>query len=178
MDTMTNIVNIGSGMQLTKDQALWVIQSIQSGKTLQSCFKELRCEPYEFFDVVWGTAELSLMYDRAQKARAEFWVEEIVDIADTEQDSSKARNRIDARRWYATKMQPNKYGERIDVNVNQVVSITDALADAKKRLLPNDASQHIIEGELVDTKQVSDQRTTDTQSVETLEIKSLSDILE
>lgn len=164
---------------MTKEQAIEIINTMVDEKaSLRVALHGYGIKPSDFYAYVWSDSYLTDLYVRAQSVKAELMVEDIIDISDNEIDASKARNRIDTRRWYAAKIQPNKYGERIDVNVNQVVSITDALADAKKRLLPNDASQHIIEGELVDTKQVSDQRTTDTQSVETLEIKTLDDILE
>lgn len=53
----------------------------------------------------------SSQYARACEIRTESFAEEIVDIADTEPDPSKARNRIDARKWVASKLLPKKYGD-------------------------------------------------------------------
>lgn len=122
-------------MAIDESKATWVIHSIQKGRTLKSCFEELDIDPHEFFEVVWGSASLTGLYERAQKSRAEILVEEIVDIADSEPDSSRAKNRLDARRWYASKMIPHKYGDRVDVNITQTVSITAALEEAKRRTL-------------------------------------------
>lgn len=74
-------------------------------------------------------------YMRAQAAVAELMAEEIVDISDTENDSARARNRIDARKWYASKTKPQKFGERIDLNINQVVDIGAALTEARSRVV-------------------------------------------
>jgi len=60
-------------------------------------------------------AEFSGQYARACEARAEHYAEEIIDIADTETDPQRARNRIDARKWTAVKLLPKKYGDRVDV---------------------------------------------------------------
>lgn len=50
-------------------------------------------------------------YARARVDRAEFHAEEIIEIADTEPDPTKARNRIAARQWYASKLDPKTYGD-------------------------------------------------------------------
>jgi hypothetical protein len=51
-------------------------------------------------------------YARAREMQADRHAEQIVDIADTEEDPQKARNRMDARKWFAAKVAPKKYGER------------------------------------------------------------------
>lgn len=58
------------------------------------------------------------MYARAREERADLIADEIVTIADTEVDSNKARVRIDARKWWAAKVNPKKYGERITAAVS------------------------------------------------------------
>jgi len=51
-------------------------------------------------------------YAQACQARSHAYADEIVDIADTEADPVKARNRISARQWFAAKHEPKKYGDR------------------------------------------------------------------
>jgi len=52
-------------------------------------------------------------YAVARDEQADVFAEEIVDIADTESDSQKARVRIDARKWVASKLKPKKYGDKV-----------------------------------------------------------------
>ena len=54
-------------------------------------------------------------YTRARERQADGFFDEIVDIADTEEDPQKARVRIDARKWVAGKMRPKVYGEKLDL---------------------------------------------------------------
>lgn len=69
-------------------------------------------------------------YARAKEDACEKMAEEILEIADTEQDSNRARVRIDARKWIAAKLKPKKYGEKIDVNHEGGVNIdASALMD-------------------------------------------------
>lgn len=59
----------------------------------------------------------ALQYARALECKVEGYAEETVDIADSEPDAQKARNRIQARQWYAGKIAPKRFGERLDLNV-------------------------------------------------------------
>lgn len=61
-------------------------------------------------------AEFQAQYARARELQAEHYAEEIVEIADTEEDAAKARNRIDARKWTAVKLLPKKYGDKVEVS--------------------------------------------------------------
>lgn len=78
--------------------------------------------------------EFQDMYARAKDAQADYMAEEIIDIADDGSNDfmtiikgdqeytvenkefvNRSRLRIDARKWTAAKLRPNKYGEKIDV---------------------------------------------------------------
>ena len=56
--------------------------------------------------------EFAAQYARAKEAQADYYADEIVEIADTEEDAAKARVRVDARKWVASKLRPKKYGDR------------------------------------------------------------------
>jgi hypothetical protein len=50
-------------------------------------------------------------YAQAREEQADFYADEIIEIADNEADTNRARVRIDARKWKASKMAPKKYGD-------------------------------------------------------------------
>lgn len=52
-------------------------------------------------------------YRRAREDQADTFADEIVGIADTEEDPNVARVRIDARKWAAGKLRPKVYGDKI-----------------------------------------------------------------
>jgi hypothetical protein len=71
-------------------------------------------------------------YARAREAQAEHYAEEIVQIADTEGDSAKARNRIDARKWTASKLLPKRYGDRVELeHSGSIQSVSDEQIDKR-----------------------------------------------
>ena len=57
--------------------------------------------------------DLVAQYARAREEQADHYADEIIDIADNEPDPQKARNRVDARKWVASKLKPKRYGERL-----------------------------------------------------------------
>lgn len=70
-------------------------------------------------------------YTRAREAQADYYADEIADIADTEPDANKARVRIDARKWAAGKLKPKVYGDRLQLDGDMNVSMSDAQLDAR-----------------------------------------------
>jgi len=55
----------------------------------------------------------SASYARARDMQADHYADETIDIADNEEDAAKARVRIDARKWHASKVAPKKYGDKV-----------------------------------------------------------------
>ena len=60
-------------------------------------------------------ADFAQQYERARERQAHLYASEITEIADTasNDDWNVARLRIDARKWFASKVSPKKYGDRV-----------------------------------------------------------------
>ena len=61
--------------------------------------------------------EFSAKYARARDVQAERFADELVDIADESdsEDVSKAKLRIETRKWVISKILPKKYGDKLDL---------------------------------------------------------------
>lgn len=57
------------------------------------------------------TPELRAQYDKAYIDRQDTYFEELIDIADTETDPQRARNRMEARKWAWARMNRKKFGD-------------------------------------------------------------------
>ena len=71
-------------------------------------------------------------YTRARADQADTIADQIMDIADTEPDPNRAKVRIDARKWIASKLKPQKYGEKIDISgeiSNKITAIRRIIVD-------------------------------------------------
>lgn len=138
-------------MACSREDIEKVFNAMLAGASLNTALTNCSVSRWQFFNTIDSNSHLALRYARAQQVRAELLADEVVDIADNEVDAQKARNRIDVRKWYASKMQPQKYGERLDVNVNQTIDIGTALQDARKRAaLPSSYPDEIEDAQLVD----------------------------
>jgi hypothetical protein len=74
-------------------------------------------------------------YAHARDAQADTLADEIVAIADEEEDAQKGRLRVDARKWIAAKLKPKKYGDKLDVTSDgKALGLSDAMLAAEKRL--------------------------------------------
>lgn len=114
-----------------------VIARILDRNTPLSLTKALAAEnitAHGFNKLLSQDREKALAYARALELRADLLADETVDIADTDEDPSRARNRIEARKWLASKHN-KRYGERVDLNVNQTIDVSATLAEARTRLL-------------------------------------------
>lgn len=85
-------------------------------------------------------------YTRAREAQADYFADEITDISDTEPDPNRARVRIDARKWVAGKMKPKVYGDRLQLDGDMNVSMTDAQLDARLSKLLGKAGVAVAPG--------------------------------
>lgn len=63
------------------------------------------------------TPELEAQYDRACEDRKDTFFEELIEIADTEPDPQRARNRMDARKWAWARMDRKRFGDRVDSEI-------------------------------------------------------------
>ncbi len=62
------------------------------------------------------SASLSEYYAHAKQRQADYMAHQNVEISDTEPDVNRAKVRIDTRKWLASKLYPQKYGDKLELN--------------------------------------------------------------
>lgn len=122
------------GIQAFRDRPIEIIdEMIEHG--LCKVLRDKGIQPRDFFKALANNTHLDEHFTRTQQWRSEWLVEEIMDIADNDFDYQRGRNRIEARKWYASKVKPSKYGDRLNLDVTQTLDIRGALQDARQRVL-------------------------------------------
>lgn len=110
---------------VTPDAFDAVCDAIAEGKSLRAICAEdgmpSRQAVLRYIDANEAAAD---QYARARDEQADHYADEIIGIADTEEDAQKARVRIDARKWVASKLKPKRYGDRQQHDVNATFSVT------------------------------------------------------
>ncbi len=87
------------------------------------------------------------MYVAAREMQAEHFVDEVIEIADTDDNPTHARVRIDARKWAVVKLAPKKYGDKSEIEMSGSLDIANRLEKARRRLRDrdNDMTYEIVE---------------------------------
>ena len=73
-------------------------------------------------------------YLLAQEEHIDALVDEAGEIVDSEPDAQRARVRVDYRKWLASRLNRQKYGDKLDVQHNHTLDISSALSKALERL--------------------------------------------
>jgi hypothetical protein len=141
------------------------IKAVFDGESVVDFLRDVGMEPQAFYETLKKNPELLDAYADAKRFRAEILANEIVHIADSEDDPQKARNRIQARQWFASKVSPRDWGDRMDINVTQTIDIGSALQDARARALrPVCDQRKELDSQVVDYVDVSPTGPADEQS--------------
>ena len=101
-----------------EDIAADICERIADGESLRSICRDSKMPTKStVFKWLVENEAFSDQYARARECQADSFVDDITDIADTEDDSTRARVRIDARKWASSKLAPKKYGDKLDMNL-------------------------------------------------------------
>ena len=86
-----------------------------------------------FYKWIDEDVDKSKRYARATSQRAEFMFEEILDISDksTPENVQVDKLRVDSRKWMLAKMQPTKYGDKIDITTKDQAIIPPTIVFKK-----------------------------------------------
>ncbi len=142
-----------------------VIKGIYEGESVTKTLKKHGITKQTFYDALHENPLLEDYYIRAQQAQTEINLDEMRDVAFNESDAAKARNIIDVLKWTNERLNPKKFGARMDLNVNQTIDLKGALLEAKSR------SMQVID---IQPKRLTNE--TDLESV--ADIKDSSDELD
>ena len=134
----------GRPSDYTAEVASDICALLMTGESLRSICK-IQGMPAMSTVTLWLTKheEFSAQYARAREIQAEVLAEDILMLADAAVEDAaavaKARLQVDARKWYASKVAPKRYGDR--VQHDQKITLTDLTDEELDRRLQelNDA---------------------------------------
>ena len=101
-------------------------------------------ESSTYIDWIKKDPQRTIRYENAQLLYAEKLGSEIIEIADAEdtaEDVQRSKLRIDSRKWLMGVYNKRRYGDTKTIELGGSISITDALAQARNR---------VIEGDIID----------------------------
>ena len=108
----------------------YIIEEMSNGVALTKICRDPDMPSYSTFQKwILRDNELFKQYARARQLQADYYADETVEIADGDPNVARARNRMDARRWHASKLAPRKYGERINQELMASITTTNVKID-------------------------------------------------
>lgn len=114
---------VGRPHGYTEEKALEICELVADGQSINKISK-MPGMPTRSTILKWfrDVPEFSTMYARAKEIGFEVLADEIIDLADAEDNADKDQCRrhqlmIDTRKWLLAKLQPRKYGERVTQEV-------------------------------------------------------------
>lgn len=177
MQTAENTAETGQ-LVTFEDKARQVLDLIADGRTLPSALEKVGVQMLSsnFIRAVKSRPELAHEYDVARVSQAAALADQMLDIADTERDSARARNMIDVRKWMAAKLDPRQFGDRLDLNIEQAVSIRSALDAAETRVLrPMRDLAQIVDAQVIDSTGESLAKPSDNESASPAQVPQRRD---
>ncbi|EPU3084371.1 DNA-binding protein [Escherichia coli] len=110
---------VGRPHGYTEEKALEICELVADGQSINKISK-MPGMPNRSTILKWfrDVPDFSAMYARAKEIGFEVLADEIIDLADAEENMDKDQLRrhqlmIDTRKWLLAKLQPRKYGERV-----------------------------------------------------------------
>jgi len=113
-----------------------VCERIANGESVRAILKDDNLPSFRHF-LVWISEDevKGKQYARAMEIRSDVLFEEILDIADEAENDffvdektgnekfnqeavQRSKLRVDSRKWYLSKLNPKKFGDKIDANLN------------------------------------------------------------
>lgn len=154
---------------LDPEQKEKAISLAYDGRTMKAIEEELGVTPVKMAFTLSKDSDFEKSFMRARQAGLERQSDDLLTIADDVPDVQKARLKSDNLKWMLSKRLPAVYGDRLDLNVNETVSLTTAIAAARARALPIRDQHTQLESQDVEYIELNADGTSDNKSVAPIE---------
>ncbi|HJW72590.1 MAG TPA: hypothetical protein VJ486_07000 [Geothrix sp.] len=118
---------------------------IVGGMSKTKAVKEVFGDGRKYWEATAKNFDFQYQVAQAQEIYADALVDEAVDIADTDPDPNRARNRADVRKWLASKLKPKSYGDRMELAVQHGINISSTIATARGRVISKWADRSTVD---------------------------------
>ncbi|MDH7790720.1 terminase small subunit protein [Ochrobactrum sp. AN78] len=111
-------VKKGRPTDFTPEMATYICGELSAGVSLRTiCNDPGMPDRGTVFRWLSKDEDFRNQYARAREAQVDAMAEDILEIADegNEEDTQRAKLRIDARKWLMSKMAPKKYGDKLAI---------------------------------------------------------------
>lgn len=142
----------GRPSTFSNDTAMVICTRIAKGESLRKICNDGVASIWTVLGWLDKNPEFAQQYARARELQADYYADEICEIADDaagEVDPiavQAAKLRVDARKWVASKLRPKRYGDRIEVESKSEVLVKDEREALRDKVLA------AVEGQVVEVE--------------------------
>lgn len=116
----------------TRDQVLHAIELYGDGIPIKYACKQAGISWTRFWFYRAEHDDISRLFDLAKERHAFAVVDQASQIADTDNNAMRARNRVQVRQWIAARLAPKTFGDKLHVESTHV-DLAAAIAEARAR---------------------------------------------
>lgn len=120
--------------ELTQQELNWVIQDTFECVRISQTLKKIGFSLHDFDTYLEHHAEFKAHYERAQAAAVKYMPNDLLNAHRICTDAKEARIFSENRMKILAAEKPEKYGNKIELNVNQNVSIRSAIDESNERI--------------------------------------------
>jgi hypothetical protein len=151
-----------------RDKVTQIIETYAEGGTLCDAIDATNMRRGDFYSTLRKYPELKQKYYEVQESRADMMVDEAYSVSmDNDKHPGTARVQAEIRLKIAAAFDRKRFGEKVDMTIDQTISVGGALQAARARALqPRRNLAGVIDAEVTDIPQLSAPSTTDKKSDE------------
>jgi hypothetical protein len=156
----------GDAMPFTPELGARACELAADGKLMMEMAKELGVSTTTVNKWRLANPVFARAFEVARDAGIDALVDTLLDIAKTESDVYRARLIGDHIKWIAERRARRRYGQQVDINLNERIELGITLIEARKRtLLPGCDQTQLQDAQDAEYVALPLARATDTQSV-------------
>jgi hypothetical protein len=106
---------MGTGINLSEGDISKIIERLAEGLTLKKSCEISKVNYPNVVKRIHESEVLTKLYARAKDEFAHYCVQEMFEIVDSEPDVQKARLKCDNVKWYAARVLPKQYGDKVSM---------------------------------------------------------------
>lgn len=157
-----------------------IVELMLNGHGLSTICRYVDHLPSLYMVTKWRQADsdVDALIERARKEGASTLADETQLIADTDIDSSRAKNRIQTRQWLAERRNPAKYSQKIDINMTHRINPTEMRQTAidRARSMRDQLTQWA--DQVIDSTVVPDTEARDCESSDLIKKEGIDSLLD
>lgn len=152
--------------RVTPEQQIQCLKMLATGNSWRAIGVELGIDELRLLRFRDSNPVFAAESARAIEQGLHALADSLIDLPDQYADPIKARLKSENIKWFLSKRMHRVYGDKLDVNIEQSVSIQAALDAANQRVLrPIRDLENVQEAEVIEMKDIYSDGLTDNKSV-------------